>query len=74
MPASLATTNYTGGGFMTDRLAGGRRVSPALRNCARAIAADLLCITNHLMAGMALKTGYTFSPSKKDAAAPARSA
>lgn len=53
---------------MTDPLAWGRRVSPAFRDRVRAIAANLLCVANHLMAGMAFETGYTFSPSKKNAA------
>ena len=47
----------------SDQLAWGAKVSEGFRNKARAIAVDLGCNPDFLMAAMAFETGETFSPS-----------
>ena len=56
------------GAGAAGQLAWGAKVSPALRNKVRVIAAEIGCEADALMACMAFESGETFSPSIKNAA------
>jgi hypothetical protein len=58
-------------GANANAIAWGAKVSPEFRTKVVAVAKQIQCDANHLMACMAFETGHTFSPAQRNAASGA---